>query len=158
MYAIRRILHPTDFSTAAPAALRVACSLAEDYGAELALLHVWDPHLETRDEQHPHVPANSLEEALAWLDAIELPAPSVRTFRHLVVGDPVNEIVLEAKEGAADLIVMGTHSRTGLNRLLTGSVAEGVLRQASCPVMTVRETPHAGEIGRVAPKANMVCA
>jgi len=157
MFAIRRILHPTDFSPPAKAALRLACSLAEDYGAELTLIHVWDPLIVTGEKPHPHLPTNSLEEALAWLDAVEVAAPSVRSFRHLVVGNPVNEIVLEAKEGAADLIVMGTRGRTGLNRLLMGSVAEGVLRKAPCPVLTVRETPAADRTAWVAPDSELAC-
>src|SRR5262245_29686943 len=158
MYTIRRILHPTDFSPAAIAALRVACVMAERYDAELTLLHVWDPEFATGDERQPYVPANSLEEALAWLDSIAIPAPAVRSYRHLVVGNPVNEIVMEAKEGASDLIVMGTHGRTGLNRLLMGSVAEGVLRKAPCPVMTVREAPDGRKTPDVKAKTEVACA
>ena len=158
MDTIRRILHPTDFSAPSAAALRIACSLAENYGAELSLLYVWDPQVATGDEGHPHVPANSLEEALAWLDAIDVRASTVRVFRHLIVGEPVDEIVRQAKEESSDLIVMGTHGRTGLKRLLLGSVAEGVLRRGPCPVLTVRDTPRTDHVERAALKREAVRA
>jgi nucleotide-binding universal stress UspA family protein len=58
--------------------------------------------------------------------------------RRLVIGDPALEILDEAQESKVDLIVMGTHGRSGLGRLLMGSVAESVVRKAACPVLTVK--------------------
>ena len=158
MYAIRRILHPTDFSEPATAALEVAISMAEEYGAELSLLHVCEPLMVMAGEGFPQIPPNDAEEALARLNSIEVPLPPGRLFRHLVVGEPAAEIVREANEGSCDLIVMGTHGRTGLNRLLMGSVAEGVSRHAPCPVLTVREIPRRCEIDRVARKRELARA
>jgi nucleotide-binding universal stress UspA family protein len=70
--------------------------------------------------------------------------PKVRVRYLLVEGNPAAEILSAAREGNCDLIVMGTHGRTGLNRLLMGSVAEEVVRKAPCPVLTVRADVPAG--------------
>src|SRR5713101_8763383 len=103
MFAIRRILHATDFSAASSSALRVACSLAKDYGAELALLHVWEPLIVMGGEGYPQVPPNSIEESMAKLDAVQVSEPSIKLVRHVVIGYPVEEIAQEAKESGCDL-------------------------------------------------------
>jgi len=85
-----------------------------------------------------------LGEAEAELEQLQLP-DDIRAERRFARGDPAEQILRVANEIHADLIVMGTHGRTGLERLLMGSVAEQVLRQAPCPVLTVRN-PSAEEI------------
>jgi nucleotide-binding universal stress UspA family protein/quercetin dioxygenase-like cupin family protein len=143
MCDIHKILHPTDFSPEAEFGFRMASSLAKDYHATLYLLHVMMPSV----VPYPHTAPNPLEPAEAQ-DALQgtfpwpEPAdPNVRVEHRVAEGDAAAEIVRLAKAIPCDLIVMGTHGRTGLNRLLTGSVAEEVLRRAPCPVMTIKNAP-----------------
>lgn len=142
MFPIRTILHPTDFSASSEAALVHACALAKDYGGEVVLLHVWEPLIVMGGEQYPQVPPNDVEETMARLDVLPVPEPSVKVSRKVVVGEPAEEIVREAKQRPCDMIVMGTHGHSGVTRVLLGSVAEGVLRHATCPVLTVRSAPR----------------
>jgi nucleotide-binding universal stress UspA family protein len=136
---IQTILHPTDFSDHSDFAFRLACALARDYGARLVLLHVAaQPVIVYGEGVVPPDPEEYLEALKKKLFALEVLDPSVRAERRLKEGDPVTEILAEARETNADLVVMGTHGRTGLGRLLMGSVAEQVVRKASCPVLTVR--------------------
>ena len=86
----------------------------------------------------PPEPETFRAEAMERLNELEAPAPGVGLERRLTEGDPVTEILRLAKESEVDLIVLGTHGRTGLGRLLMGSVAEEVVRKAPCPVLTVR--------------------
>lgn len=141
MFPIRTILQPTDFSAPSEAALLHACALAKDYGAEVVLLHVWEPLIVMGGEKYPQVPPNDVEETMARLDVLPVPEPSVKVTRKVVVGEPAEEIVREAKQRPCDMIVMGTHGHSGVARVLLGSVAEGVLRHATCPVLTVRSAP-----------------
>jgi universal stress protein A len=146
MVSIRRILVPTDFSDCALPAVRYAAELADKFAAELILLHVVpDSVLALPDAVMP-TPApmadlNALtdagKEGLANLIAAEKlesrhPRPEVR------IGSPAQEIIAAAKDLHADLVCIGTHGRGGITRVLLGSVAEHVLRQAPCPVLTVR--------------------
>lgn len=117
---IRRILVPTDFGQASDAALAQARELAAALGASLHLVHV------VEDAERADALAASLEAALGHQTAL-LSGPTART------------IVEYAADRAFDLIVMGTHGRTGVAHLLLGSVAEQVVRTAPCPVLTVRE-------------------
>jgi nucleotide-binding universal stress UspA family protein len=73
------------------------------------------------------------------LQAIKAPSPRVTIEHRLLEGDPATVIAETAAETGADLVVMGTHGRTGLTRFVMGSVAEDVLRKAPCPVLTVRD-------------------
>jgi nucleotide-binding universal stress UspA family protein len=141
MLAIHTILHPTDFTQNSDCAFQMACALARDYGAKLVILHVYPT---------PVVPAVSSgvfpvpmevprEKLLGELQEIKPPDPSVAVERALVEGEPAYEILRAAEEFDADLIVMGTHGRGGLTRLVMGSVAEDVTRKAKCPVLTVRK-------------------
>jgi len=84
-------------------------------------------------------------EAQKQLDLFVPSDTSIRVERRLVEGDAVPSILREAEEQGADLIVMGMHGRTGLNRLLMGSTAEHVVRRASCPVLTVKTPVPAAE-------------
>jgi nucleotide-binding universal stress UspA family protein len=141
MIPIQTILHPTDFSDHAQFAFRLACSLARDHGARVIVLHVAPPPLATLAGQAalPPLPEEfGREELEEKLRRLEAPQPTVPLERRLVVGEAVEEILRLAQTTPCDLIVMGTHGRTGLGRLLMGSVAEQVVRKAPCPVLTVR--------------------
>jgi nucleotide-binding universal stress UspA family protein len=133
MAVIRTIVHPTDFSAWSEEAFEVACSLARDYDAQLFILHVASlPDMafgETPEADHPGPSAQ--------LHHIEATDAGVRVRHRLVEGEPAGQIVQFADEVQADLIIMGTHGRTGVRRLLLGSVAEHVLRRALCPVLTI---------------------
>jgi len=141
MLPLHTILHPTDFSERSGFALELACGLARDYGARLVLLHVaaqpviaYGEGVVPPQEDYEDYEAELREK----LHRLEVPDVRIRVERRLKEGDPVAEILGVAQETGADLIVMGTHGRTGLGRLLMGSVAEEVVRQAACPVLTVR--------------------
>jgi nucleotide-binding universal stress UspA family protein len=138
MLAIRTILHPTDFSESAEAAFSVAGMLATAHKARLIVLHVY-PLPISRGEGIDY-PSDQVE---LWrlLDRYHAPDPDIEVEGRLVQGSPPDEIVRQAEEEGCDLIVMGTQGRTGLARLLMGSVAEKVMRGAHCPVLTVRIPP-----------------
>jgi len=145
MLPVRIILHPTDFSDNARQAFALACGLARDYKAELIVLHVLPPPVVVYSDGI--VPVDTEGEEV-WardsLDAIAPPAPEMNLRRRLIEGEPAAEIMRVAKEAGCDLIVMGTHGRSGLERFFMGSVAEEVMRNAPCPVVTVRvPMPHA---------------
>lgn len=139
MLPIRTILHATDFSIQSRTALGLARSLARDHGARLVLLHVAPNPVD--EGMLASVPMDrryyyeALEELRAPLDGPDLKFPIEV---HLRFGDPAEEILQEAEELSCDLIVLGTHGRTGLSRLLMGSVAETVMRQATIPVLTAK--------------------
>jgi nucleotide-binding universal stress UspA family protein len=144
MFTINTILHPTDLSQSSNFAFVLACTLARENKARLVLLHVM-PSAVAPLAQMPTpdllTPAESQE---AWKEAIQWPQstePKVVVEHRVGEGDAAEEILRLAEGENCDLIVMGTHGRTGLRRLLMGSVAEQVLRKALCPVMTVRIPP-----------------
>jgi len=127
-FPIQAILHPTDFSEHASFAFPQACAMARHHGARLIVLHV--------------CPSEAEKELLrAELRRLQSPDPKVRVEHLLQAGETVEEILRVAREAHCDLIVMGTHGRTGLSRLLMGSVAEAVVRTASCPVVTIKGPP-----------------
>lgn len=131
------IIHPTDLSEASSHAFELACALARDQGARLLVVYVVPPptcHAETLVQREPDFE----QDLLALVRTLKDPQGRIMIDHQLLYGDPVEEIVRLASESGANLIVMGTHGRTGLRRVLLGSVAEKVLRTASCPVMTVR--------------------
>ena len=144
--AVRVILHPTDFSERAGGALKIARSLARDLGARLYLLFV-DPvqPIEAIALGGPLDPQGDLKflaEMKAKTDGPDLKYPVEIRYEQ---GDPAQEILRVAREIRCDLIVLGSHGRTGLGRLLMGSVAEAVLRRADCPSLIVKSTrpePH----------------
>jgi nucleotide-binding universal stress UspA family protein len=129
MINIQRILYATDFSSYSNQAYFHAITLAESHEASLTILFVyparqaegegpeyWRQQLEQIRPVNPHIPV-----------------------RHVFLeGDPAEEIVRYASRAGMDLIVMGTHGRTGLERLLMGSVAEKVMREATCSVLVVK--------------------
>ncbi len=137
---IQKILFPTDFSPASDAVLRHATALARGNNATLLIVHVEEPPLAYGSgELFYGVSDYSTASLEKMLDRIVPPDPAVPVVRRLVVGDPATEIPRVAAEENVDLIVMGTHGRTGLKRLLMGSVAELVVRRAPCAVLTVRQ-------------------
>jgi nucleotide-binding universal stress UspA family protein len=139
MLAVKTILHPTDFSECSELAFRRACTLARDYGARLLVLHVAEPVVAVGGEGIVMLPPGSdLDSLQSQLQQIQSKDPEVKLEHRLAQGDAVTEILQVANDNACDLIVMGTHGRTGLRRLLMGSVAEQVVRKASCPVLTAR--------------------
>jgi len=139
MLAIRRILHPTDFSDLSRPAFDVACALARDYRAELVVCHVVPLPTPAVVEGVMVEPVDAGLDAYAdRLAEVAPDDPRVRMVRRLRRGDDATEILNVAAETGADLIVMGTHGRGGLSRLVMGSVAERVMRKAPCPVLTVR--------------------
>jgi nucleotide-binding universal stress UspA family protein len=138
---IRVVLHPTDFSECSEASLQVARVLARDVGARLVLLHVTP--LEVALEGglagggDPGADRDALEVIRGQMEGPDLKYP-VET--RLERGDPAARVLRVAGEVGAGLIVMGTHGRSGLGRVLMGSVAEAVLRRARCPVLIARST------------------
>lgn len=136
---LERILVPTDFSASSEQALDFAMALARDTGATLLLLHVAEPLPLYSDMPYSVVQEPDLPELRQRLHSISV-AAQIPTERHVVVGAAADEILELAKQERADLIVMGTHGRTGLSRVLMGSVAEVVMRRAPCPVLTVKAT------------------
>jgi nucleotide-binding universal stress UspA family protein len=140
---IRVILHPTDFSASSEAAVRVAHVLARDLGARLIILHVASLAVLTDGtpaaEIDPRVYRDALENVRNRLDTADLKYP-VET--QISRGFAAEGILQAAEEVGCDLIVMGTHGRTGLKRALMGSVAESVLPKACCPVLVVKTVPH----------------
>jgi nucleotide-binding universal stress UspA family protein len=146
MLPIRTILYPTDFSARSECAFQMACSLARDTSARLIVLHVQERPMIIYSgvAMAPPPPPPEAERAalLKQLHQVRPPEPGVAVEHRLEQGDPATGIIQVSQEAACDLIVMGTHGRTGLGRLLMGSVAEAVLRKAPCPVLTVK-TPLA---------------
>jgi nucleotide-binding universal stress UspA family protein len=141
---IHEILCPTDFSTSSARAYEHALTLAGWYHAPLTLLHVM-PEVVTASPELAYMASPVLRDA-SMRDALEadlasLVGPANRAGLHaageLRAGNPAPEIVRAAQEHGADLIVVGTHGRTGFQRFVLGSVAETVLRRAPCPVLTV---------------------
>ncbi len=141
MLAMRTILYPTDFSMDARPAFEVACALAGEGRGRLVVLHVERPPLASLGGTTlvPPLPIEYDREKL-WerLKDIQPLRAGIAVEHRLEYGDPATTILEVAQEISADLIVMGTHGRTGLRHLLMGSVAERVVRKAPCPVLTIR--------------------
>jgi nucleotide-binding universal stress UspA family protein len=152
MIRLKRVLFPTDFSSASESAREYALTLAERFEAELHLLHVIHDWVERMPEfgmglsapawaeQGPARRRALEESAIRQLTAL---TPSGWSEQHRVTiavkeGQPFVEIVKYAREHEIDLIVIGTHGRGAVAHALLGSVAERVVRKAPCPVLTVR--------------------
>lgn len=137
----KTIVFPTDFSTASDAALVHAATLAKQSGSRLLIVHVEEPPLAYGGgELYYGLPEPSSERILKMLEDVKPADPAVPFTHRLTMGDPAAEIVRIAGDENAEMIVLGTHGRTGITRLLMGSVAEGVVRRAPCPVLVYRET------------------
>ena len=137
MPTIRTILHPTDLSENSQPAFHMACALARDYGAKLVVLYIYPPPVngaEAVDRDRDNAFEEGLKEKLHQL--VPDDRGVVIDYKGAESSSPAEAILDMAKQ--CDLVVMGTHGRTGLRRMLMGSVAEKVLREAACPVITVR--------------------
>ncbi|WP_425398054.1 universal stress protein [Aeoliella sp.] len=142
---LHSVLCPTDFSDSSDAALRYASLLASESGAKLHLLHVVDESAAYCTEYtgmgYMADMTQRLEhECQELLDKVS-PTRPVPFERHMQLGTPARTIIDFADQHAVDLIVLGSHGRTGVSRLLMGSVAEAVARGAKCPVLTVKHPP-----------------
>jgi universal stress protein A len=150
MIDLHRILVPTDFSKHSSNALTYAAAFAEKFGAELHLLHVvQDLSLVLPDPVSgaPPIgpPLDQLTAAVqVAMDRLiqEKHLQALKLIKEVREGAPFYEIIRYAKEKEIDLIVMGTHGRSGLVHVLLGSVTEKVVRKAPCPVLTVRHPEH----------------
>lgn len=142
-----KVLHPTDFSDCAAEALTKAVDLVQKLGGEVVLLEVLIetplygegmlgmPNVQSIYDAQRKWAEETLEARVG-----ELRTRGIEASWRVETGVPFEEIVKMAGRERADMIVMGTHGRTGLNRALLGSVAERVIRLAPCPVLTVRQT------------------
>jgi nucleotide-binding universal stress UspA family protein len=134
MIRVNHIIYPTDFSSYATQAYFHAVGLAETYRAALTILHVYNPANNTSALTGPAAKEY-------WKRQLEQVRPSntkIPVSHVFLEGDPATEIVGYAAEAGADVIVLGTHGRTGVDRLVMGSVAERVMREASCSVLVVK--------------------
>jgi nucleotide-binding universal stress UspA family protein len=150
MIRIKNVLVATDFSEPSTAALDYGRELARTYEATLHVLHVTeDLRWRFAADATPAFPADAQEEieasararANALLTAEDRAQLHARAVVHTAVS-PAESIVEYAKTAAVDVIVIGTHGRSGFSRVLMGSVAERVVRLAPCPVLTVRHPEH----------------
>lgn len=145
---IKRILFPTDFSECSSAALDCASYLASATGARLYILHVD----ELKDVSVPAIPPveGGYFYAAAWDDErreelqemLSKTVPTVANIAYehrLLTGSPTVQILQFAEQESVDLIVMGSHGRTGFSRLVMGSIAQGVMRGTKCPVLIVKQ-------------------
>jgi nucleotide-binding universal stress UspA family protein len=135
---MNKILCPTDFSDFSRATLDMAATLARESGAELILMHCVDLATTYTDELYYDVGEDLKPELQRTLDELAVPEPAPRVRRLLVEGDAGAAILDVARDEKVDMIVLATHGRTGLTRLLLGSVAEYVIRHATCPVLTLK--------------------
>lgn len=150
---IKQILVPVDFSAGSRAAVDYAALIASKLGAGVELFHVWNPptlvpeNLLVIAPSHGTGPGFTLEDLarsraeteLKEFQGILKSRGVSQVHARVGVGDPAHEILALASHGKHDLIVMGTHGRTGVAHLVVGSVAEKVVRRAACPVLTVRK-------------------
>jgi nucleotide-binding universal stress UspA family protein len=144
----RSILVPVDYSEHSKASVSFAAALAASVGATLHILHVWDKPTYASDAvlvRRPGeetcslgdlVQANATRDMDDFLATLAIP-PGVKFTHRLASGDPAGTLIHELKTGGHDLVVVGTHGRTGLVHLLLGSVAEKLVRHSPVPVLTV---------------------
>ncbi len=144
MFHIKKIMVPTDLTSHSTYVMRYAAKLAEQFGAEIHLVHVVEP-----------VPVVYYEAAMFTEESAAKLVETARKLMHkmpespwstgtkvvheVMEGAPITQIVNYAKEHGIDLIVAGTHGRTGVGHLLLGSLAEKIVRMAPCPVLTIRK-------------------
>ncbi len=132
------IVCASDLSEASQTAFRFAAALARDYGAKVVVLYVYPPPFNEAEAvdraRDPHFEASLIETLRSHTPA----HPGTVVEFRVVPGTPAAEIVRVARESQCNMLVIGTHGRSGLRRALLGSVAEEVLRNAPCPVLTVR--------------------
>ena len=137
------ILIPLDFSKPADKALEYGKAFARQFGAKLVLIHILEPMVVPAELGYGFVPppddtlpVEALREKLATLAAGL--GNEINVTSSIRIGRPWSEVVDAAKESNADLLIVATHGRTGLQHVLLGSVAEKIIRHAPCPVLVVR--------------------
>ncbi len=142
---IKKILFPTDFSEGSNNALPYAADMVKHYGAKLYVFHVIHDIAEATGWYVPHVSMSEVYKDIESNAKKEIERYGLEEFRGIkdiervvVKGIPYEEIVRFAKDNKIDLIVMSTHGRKGLDRVIFGSTAERVVRDAPCPVFSVR--------------------
>jgi universal stress protein A len=145
MKTFTKILTATDFSENAECAFEYALTLATQFNSELTIIHVINEPVDLRGFYVPHISFEQLEteieeSAVKMMEAFcSARLGSFTNYKTVIVtGIPCDEITATAATIDASLIVIGTHGRTGLDRILFGSTAERVVRSACCPVLTVR--------------------
>ncbi|MBE0599123.1 MAG: universal stress protein [Desulfuromonadales bacterium] len=146
MKEFRTILFATDFSESSDYAFQYAFSLAKKFNARLAVVHVINEPVDLRGFYVPHISFDKLEEEIE-AGAQKMMEKFCRTHirdydnyeTFILPGIPYDEIIRQGAELAADLVVMATHGRTGLDHMLFGSTAEKVVRKSPIPVMTIRK-------------------
>ncbi len=145
---VRRILVPLDFSRHADPVLDWALHLAEEHRSAIALLHVYHLPVEFQQLEGAYLPAdfwsNVKQEAEQQLEryAERVRARGIEVEAVVREGYPATVIVDEIESLDIDLVVIGTHGRTGLKHLLLGSIAERVVQHAPCPVLSVKSAPE----------------
>jgi nucleotide-binding universal stress UspA family protein len=147
MLEFKTILFATDFSESSDHAFRYALSLGKKFNARLVIIHVINEPVDLRGFYVPHISFDKLEEEIEE-GAQKMMEKFCRThirdydnFESFIMpGIPYEEIIKKGLESSADLIVMATHGRTGLDHVLFGSTAEKVVRKSPIPVMTIRKT------------------
>lgn len=148
MIKLKNILCPIDHSECSKEALKYAVSFAMKDEAKLYLLHVIDIRSFDKDMEIMDVKMPDDEDTIERLKTklLECVPEEIRSDMQIeamvVRGIPFAEIISIAKKNNADMIVMGTHGRTGLAHIMIGSVSEKVVRKAHCPVLTVRQSDH----------------
>ncbi len=149
----KKICCPIDFSDASRAAMEVAADLARRSGAELVLLHAYPiPGYTFPDGSvvaSPKMMQDLADQAERHLEEWRAEAAKIaggRVTTEKAIGEPAAEIVSFAKSAGVDLVVVGTHGRTGLRHALLGSVAERVVRKSTVPVLTVRDSEQPFEL------------
>ncbi len=148
MIDIKRVLAPTDFSAHSEKAVRFACGLAERFGSELHLVNVLSEIIPAGPDPllMPVMPPQFYQEnedrARETLRSLIQPSwgKPAKIITAVRWGSPVEAIVDYANEHQVDMIVIATHGRTGLSHVLLGSVAERIVREAGCPVLSIRDS------------------
>jgi nucleotide-binding universal stress UspA family protein len=137
---INLILAPTDFSELSDESVKYAISVAKQLGAGILFFHCIERYDNTDQEMFDA----RRDRALVALSALvkKVKEIGLEATADLSDGVPFVEIIRVARKAKADLIVMGTHGRTGLTHMMMGSQAERVVRQSSCPVLTVKSAKH----------------
>ena len=146
---INRILFATDFSEGSSNALPYAVDMAKQYGAKLFFIHVIYDVSKTAGWYVPHVSIDEMYKDMEKSARAELEKSFIEEMKGLkdveyiiLKGTPHEEITRFVEENKIDLIVLGTHGRKGIDRMLFGSTAEQVVRYAPCPVLSVRLPKH----------------
>ena len=142
LFKLRKILVPVDFTHSAGKALQYAVPFAKQFGAELLLLHVIEPYVPP-SEMAPYLGGETTEDAEHYLEILRKGiSPDVAVTTLVRRGIAEHEILGAIHQLRIDLVILATHGRRGLERMLMGSTTEKVIRQAGCPVLIVREHEH----------------